>query len=279
MTQSSVPRPSVTLTSFACPRCGAHATQTWFDLYLRQRPREAPVPVKVSEDEVLELEASLPETPPGETLQDVEDNFLHDLKASLTGEPYFRRFAGTDMYRPQGFGNVFVSQCYTCGKPTIWLHDRILYPGVLAGPSPNSDLSEDVANDFEEARSIVDLSPRGAAALLRLAVEKLCIEVGANGKSIDQRIADLVGRGLPSGVQEALDALRVIGNEAVHPGSLDLRDDRDTALKLFDLVNFIAEEMISRPKARKAVYDMIPPSKREGIDRRNAEAKGQSGST
>jgi len=42
--------------------------------------------------------------------------------------------------------------------------------------------------------------------------------------------------------------VRVIGNEAVHPGKLDLKDDRDTATRLFKLVNIIAEQMISNPK-------------------------------
>jgi len=172
--------------------------------------------------------------------------------------------------------NVFVSQCYSCGEPSIWLRDTVLYPSVLEGPRPNPDLSPDVLRDFEEARSILNLSPRGAAALLRLAVEKICIELDARGDDINQRIAYLVRNGLPDAVQEALDALRVIGNEAVHPGTLDLRDDRDTALMLFDLLNFIADEMITRPRARKSVYNMIPPAKRQGIERRDAGAKEQS---
>jgi hypothetical protein len=126
--------------------------------------------------------------------------------------------------------------------------------------------------DYEEARSILDLSPRGAAALLRLAVEKICIELGAGGDNINERIADLVSRGLPEEVQQALDAVRVIGNEAVHPGRLDLRDDRDTAMSLFNLVNFIVEDRITRPRQRSAIYGMIPDGKRKAIEARNVKA-------
>lgn len=36
--------------------------------------------------------------------------------------------------------------------------------------------------------------------------------------------------------------MRVIGNESVHPGEMDIRDDHDTVFQLFDLVNLIAEQ-------------------------------------
>ncbi len=101
------------------------------------------------------------------------------------------------------------------------------------------------------------------------------MELGAVGKVINQRIADLVAKGLPPLVQQALDAVRVIGNEAVHPGQLDLRDDRETALNLFGLVNVIAEDRITRPKQVSALYAMIPESKRDGIEARDAKALGK----
>jgi hypothetical protein len=49
-------------------------------------------------------------------------------------------------------------------------------------------------------------------------------------------------------VQKSLDIVRVIGNEVVHPGVLDLKDDRDTAVQLLKLINSIADQMISHPK-------------------------------
>ncbi|MCX7168626.1 MAG: DUF4145 domain-containing protein [Rhodocyclales bacterium] len=189
----------------------------------------------------------------------------------LLGEPFIDK-SGETAYNPNTLENVFISNCYTCGKPAIWLHDRLLYPPVMTGPSPNPDLSEDVQRDYEEARRILELSPRGAAALLRLAIEKICIELRAEGKDINQRIAFLVSKGLPVEVQQALDAVRVIGNEAVHPGQVDIRDDRETATKLFGLVNYIANDRITRPKQIAEVYGMIPEEKRKAIDDRNAKA-------
>ena len=40
------------------------------------------------------------------------------------------------------------------------------------------DRMKDVREDYDEASTIIDLSPRGAAALLRLAIQKLCARVG-----------------------------------------------------------------------------------------------------
>ena len=70
-------------------------------------------------------------------------------------------------------------------------------------------------------------------------------------------------------VQKALDIVRVIGNEAVHPGSIDMKDDRETALNLFQLVNSIAEQMISNPQKIRSIYDKLPEEKRIGIENRD----------
>jgi len=41
--------------------------------------------------------------------------------------------------------------------------------------APNSDLSEDIKKDYLKAANIFTDSPRASAALLRLALQKLCI--------------------------------------------------------------------------------------------------------
>ena len=88
-------------------------------------------------------------------------------------------------------------------------------------------------------------------------------------KPVIQDIKELVSKGLPSAVQKSLDAVRVIGNEAVHPGQIDLRDDVETAQVLFKLVNLIAEKMITEPKEVESIYASLPESKRQQIERRD----------
>jgi hypothetical protein len=148
----------------------------------------------------------------------------------------------------------------------------LVYPGRKAGVAPNQDIPPEIRGDFEEARGIFDQS-RGAAALLRLVIQKLCAYLGEAGKKIDEDIASLVKKGLNPQVQQALDVVRVIGNEAVHPGTIDLRDDRPTAERLFDLVNLIADQMITYPKHVQEMYDKLPASKLEGIRKRDQRGK------
>jgi hypothetical protein len=167
--------------------------------------------------------------------------------------------------------NIHLSKCYDCKKIAVWVHDRLLFPAIKSGVLPNPDLPDDALRDFQEAREIVNSSPRGAAALLRLCVQKLCKHLGEQGKNIDDDIASLVKKRLDRLVQKSLDIVRVIGNEAVHPGVLDLRDDRDTALRLFELINSIADQMISHPKNVTDLYEKLPENKRKRIEERDGK--------
>jgi hypothetical protein len=69
-------------------------------------------------------------------------------------------------------------------------------------------------------------------------------------------------------VQKALDAVRVIGNDAVHPGQIDT-DDPDTVGKLFSLTNLIVEYMITLPKQVDDIYSGLPEEKLKGIEDRD----------
>jgi hypothetical protein len=130
-------------------------------------------------------------------------------------------------------------------------------------------MPEEVQKDYEEARRIVGQSPRGACALLRLAVQKLCDELGQQGETINKAIGNLVKDGLPVEVQQALDALRVIGNNAVHPGELDLTDDQETAIGLFNLLNFVVQDQIAAPRERQKLFAKLPQKAVAAIRKRD----------
>ncbi|MGR3822084.1 MAG: DUF4145 domain-containing protein [Salipiger marinus] len=122
---------------------------------------------------------------------------------------------------------------------------------------------------YQEASSILEQSPRGAAALIRLAIQKLCKELGQTGENIYQDIGGLVKAGLDPKVQQALDAVRIIGNNAVHPGEIDLADDRPIAESLFKLLNFIVEKTISEPKHVAEIYASLPEGALQSVKKRD----------
>jgi hypothetical protein len=172
-------------------------------------------------------------------------------------------------YSHQSVVNVHASLCHSCKDISLWKHDTVLFPPHRYEIEPNQDMNDDIRADFDEARSILDLSPRGAAALLRLCIQKLCVQLGKPGKNLNDDIASLVRDGLSVEVQQALDVVRVNGNAAVHPGELDLKDDRETAARLFELVNYIAEERITNPKKLAKLYSTLPPKTIAAIEERD----------
>lgn len=176
------------------------------------------------------------------------------------------KFSGSFTF---GVGETFFCFCSHCERYSIWYDQVMIFPDFAGIDPPNGDFDMDIVADYNEAASILHKSPRGAAALLRLALQKLCKQLGEAGKDINTDIGNLVKKGLSSTIQQALDALRVIGNESVHPGQLDLRDDPATAQALFKLLNKIAETMITEPRQIQEIYDKIPDSKKKAIEERD----------
>lgn len=166
--------------------------------------------------------------------------------------------------------DIGISNCKHCGRHTIWVAQKLIFPFTGTAPLPNPDMPEDVREDYEEARNLLMISPRGAAALLRLAIQKLCKHLGGSGDNINSDIAALVRNGLPQKLQQALDSVRVIGNNAVHPGQIDLKDDVETANKLFVFINIICDNQITQPKMIDEFYNTkIPDNLRQAIDKRD----------
>ena len=159
--------------------------------------------------------------------------------------------------------------CHQCNKYSVWNDQKMIFPDATTAPLPHPDFPEEIKRDFEEARSIASRSPRGAAALLRLCIQNLCVELGESGHNINDDIAALVEKSLPVEIQQALDTVRVVGNNAVHPGQIDLRDDVATATSLFELTNIITDRMIGQPKRTKAMYNKLPQSAKDQIQERD----------
>lgn len=166
--------------------------------------------------------------------------------------------------------NFAISKCQVCNKSALWINEKIVYPKSISVENPNSDMKQDIQDLYNEAALILIDSPKGAMALLRLALQKLLEQLGETG-NINKSIGNLVKKGLSSKIQQALDVIRVVGNNAVHPGEIDLDDNREVAIKLFKIINIIAQDMITHPKEIESIYDdLLPDGAKEAIEKRDS---------
>ncbi len=255
-------RPSIRCTAFACPHCGVYTTQFWYKVYASSCGEKQRTPFVATEDFVQEIADD-------EKIEAEKKASLLKWAKQLASGKVWVEPRGESEYCRTDVHNVFLSNCYNCKQAAIWAYDRLVFPAQREGAQPNLDLPEEIVRDFDEARSIVNASARGAAALLRLCIQKLCVVLGEQGKNIDGDIARLVSKGLDPMVQKSLDIVRVVGNESVHPGTIELNDNRDVAYQLFDLVNIIADQMISQPKKVSELYASLPENKKQAIERRD----------
>lgn len=257
-----VQQPSMDLAAFICPHCNAHTQQRWYKVYGEAQKA-----------------GDVPHTPDPDHFRQVLLNIAdREQRASL--EAYTKKLLGhVPEYERSNQGhyvysqvvNLHLSQCYICDGSAIWLRDRMVWPMQTFDVQPNADLPDHIKADFAEATAIATLSPRGAAALLRLAIERLCIHLGKKG-TIDAMIGQLVTDGLNVRVKQALDVVRVTGNDAVHPGTISFGDDPSTVTTLFKMVNLIAEKMISEPKHVEEAFASLPPEKLKWIEDRDKGA-------
>jgi len=248
--QSKYTPPEYGESKFNCPNCGAFSHQQWLEIIDEHSQMGSSIELSNFLRKLMN-EVYYPE--------EEEELFSSSINGFLTNN------------------YVAISLCYQCKETGIWINGNMVYPLPTPIPSPNQDMPDDVKKLYEEARKVSTLSPMASTAMLRLALEKLLPQIGADKGNIDSMIGQLVSNGLPKEVEKALDSLRVIGNEAVHPGTIDINDNADMAFALFKLLNFVVDRMITQLKEIDEIYELLPEGKRKGIEKRNARMTNKQG--
>jgi hypothetical protein len=254
--------PSLGDKSFSCPHCEAVSHQTWYKVYLDDYSKD-----------------QYPWMPGSEILDDIDKDVGDEARAG-TREYFTKRLARKPfeerneqaVYLRNQLDNVFAGQCYSCDAWSIWVADELIYHNQKYTVLPTAEMPDDVKTDFLEAAAIVDVSARGAAALLRLCIQKIVMALGEKGENLNNDIGLLVEkRKITAEIQKALDVVRVVGNNAVHPGVIDFKDNKTIAIQLFSLVNVIVESTIAAPKHIKNIYEsVVPETARTAIEKRDA---------
>lgn len=241
--------PRQALNSFKCPHCHTVAQQNW-----------------LMQENIVNITNELLDLSLNQSAQQRSSrNFFNVLESFVTQHKKY--FNGEIVhFFPQ---SVAISTCLNCGDKALWHNTQLVYPRNYSVEDPNDDLPEHIKEIYVEAAMIINESPKGAAALLRLALQELLHHLGYEGK-INNSIATLVKEGLNPNVQIALDTLRVVGNNCVHPGQIVFDDNKEDAKKLFSLLNYITDELVTRPKERERLFqDLVPDTTKEHIQQRD----------
>ena len=217
---------------------------------------------------------------------EISKNSFHCPYCGTYAHMQWHRFFRNQRQRP-----YIESTCSHCEKSSLWRVEKyeekpdgqaipvgwMMFPDRGSAPLPELDMPADVKSDYEEAATIAAKSPRGAAALLRLGLQKLCIHLGKDGENINADIRSLAEDNvLPPMVIKVADTVRITGNNAVHPGEMSEQDFDFVSSKLFDLLNFIVKKAITEPNELNALYNKVPEKPRAAAEAQDQKRKAQS---
>ena len=166
--------------------------------------------------------------------------------------------------------------CYNCGDISIWFNCKMIYPLPRSGPDPNLDMPDETKDLFNEARDISIISPRASIALLRLCLEQLVNHLDPRKEPLNVKIKELVKRDIPEEVQQALDIVRVSGNDAIHDdtsSTIYLDDTKEHLEMLFRTINIIVDKIISSDKQIKEAYGHLSQKDHKAIQNRDQDSQ------
>ena len=162
--------------------------------------------------------------------------------------------------------NIWQGKCLACEQYIIINGFSVVYPEESNAPPIKMETPHSIKEIATEARMVHSQSPRASSALLRLALEMLLQNVLENNNKLNDNISILLERGIEDDLRRALEVIRIFGNEGVHPGTINLNDDEQSSIKLFNVFNYIVTRFIVEKGMIKEMYGIIPEEKREKIE-------------
>jgi hypothetical protein len=176
---------------------------------------------------------------------------------------------------PTTITSLQASWCETCSKIALWdvAEKHLVYPPRAAVPIASLHLPAEVRDAYEEAAKVHPLSPRAAAALLRLALQQLLRTLGKPGKELYSEIGELVADGLPPLVENAMDVIRHHGNDGIHSDTSAAKEDPDGVVGLFFVVNSIGDLLVGAAGRIQRLHGQLPPEVKRAIARRDGTVK------
>lgn len=170
---------------------------------------------------------------------------------------------------------AFFQLCSHCRQLSLWSQEELIRPlPNPPGPPPLDEAPRAVRDLHLEARAICQASPRGAAALLRLALDKLLVELGYSSGGLADRLKEARDGGtLSPQIYDAALAVKLLGDNGVHPGEIDLHELPTSAASMMEFLNLVVEETIIRERRIAAVLKQGSDAKAAASRARPQERK------
>lgn len=188
-----------------------------------------------------------------------------------SGSPTDDNLTWQDRYVPT-YSDQFEYEDMIIYEDTLITFQKVVHPeSTINVPSPNPDICDDAKELYLEAAKVITYSPRSATALLRVTLETMLNKDLNLTGSIYKMIGTLYSAGIPEQLEIGLHFARIAGNAADHPkpGMIQLNgiDGQKTALELFNIINFLADDQISRKKRLLSLSDSFSQSDLDSIKR------------
>lgn len=181
---------------------------------------------------------------------------------------------------------LWLARCVVCRRVSFWSKKHrtaleenmtdsecgLLYPHGQSYPPAREELDDEIKGIYEEAGSVLDKSPRAAAALLRLALEKLLKKVGYKGRTLFDMIGKVANDGIDENTKRAMDVIRYYVGKDIHTGEINLNDKKETVELLFEIINKIVYDKIILIKKVDSAYNAMPENARSHIEMRDGRS-------
>lgn len=257
--------PSPSKTAFSCPYCLTKTTQYWFQLFAVERDRSGLYTAETWQMAIEEEEAA--------GRLDDKTRALFErwiLEAKNRRLRILDGSAGENQAYGYEVEALRLSRCMECHEITIWLDQKMVWPDQQIDHRAHEMMPPTAREEFDEAAKVFRDSPRAGCALLRTCLEKICADRGHIKGTLFARAGSLVSEMSSLHGRQAVDIVRVFGNESIHPGKMEANDIAENAERMFDAINLIVEEVYDRPARFSQLFEKLSPSQRREIERRDS---------
>lgn len=197
-------------------------------------------------------------------------------------------FQNNEQYFCSEHYQLFLSRCPSCKEETIWIEEykdgcynepRIyqVKPKAVYNSYPDY-VPKVIRNDYEEACSILHISPKASATLARRCLQGMIRDFwGISKNRLVDEIDELEGK-IPAAQWKAINALRSLGNIGAHMEKdvnciIDI--DEGEAEKLIKLVELLIKQWYIDRHEQEALFgDIVTINEEKQTERKNA---GQTG--